>query len=309
MQPRIIFMGTPAFAVPALRAVHETYGVVAVVTIPDKPQGRGLEIRGSDVKIAAEQLGITRILQPTALKDEDFIKEVTSLEPDIMCVIAFRILPRSVYTIPTLGAFNVHASLLPKFRGAAPINHAIMRGEHETGVTSFLLNDVVDTGNIITQRSIVIGQHTTAGELYEALMPLAAVCAADTCRMLLTGTAVPMPQTPADPAFAAAPKVFRETSGIDWEADVEVVRNFIRGLSPLPCAWTLWNDGLLKIYKATASSVHCETGTWKITDNTLIAGAGNGALSLDEIQLPGKKRIAATEFLRGYRGAAEGSFA
>lgn len=309
MLPRIIFMGTPAFAVPSLRALHETFGIQAVVTAPDKPQGRGLEVRGSDVKQAALEMGITRILQPVSLKDEAFIEEITDIDPDIMCVIAFRILPRSVYSIPKMGAFNVHASLLPKFRGAAPIHHAIMRGEHNSGVTSFLLNDVVDTGNILQQHSIPIGDNTTTGELYNQLMTLAAVCAVDTCRILVAGNVVPLPQTEADPAFAAAPKVYRETSVIDWTADVESVRNFIRGLSPTPCAWTLWNESLMKIYAASKTDVTCPAGTWKIVDGALIAGAANGALSLDEIQLPGKKRTAVSEFLRGYRGATEGTFA
>jgi len=309
MQQRIIFMGTPEFAVPALRALHTAFGVYAVVTVPDKAQGRGLEVRGSDVKTAAIELGIQRILQPASLKDEGFIEELKSIAPSIMCVIAFRILPRSVYSIPTLGAFNVHGSLLPKFRGAAPIHHSIIRGEKETGVTSFLLNDVVDTGNVLLQRRMSIGDAMTAGDLYHALMPLAADCAVDTCRVLLDGTATPLPQEAADPAFAAAPKVFRETSVIDWSADVETVRNFIRGLSPSPCAWTLWNDSLLKVYNATSSSANCAMGTWRIADGQLIAGASNGALSLDDIQLPGKKRVATTEFLRGYRGPSQGSFA
>lgn len=309
MSQRIIFMGTPEFAVPALRTLHAAYGVDVVVTVPDKPQGRGLEVRGSEVKNAAIDLGITSILQPTSLKDEAFVAELTELAPAIMCVIAFRILPRSVYSIPTLGAFNVHASLLPKFRGAAPIHHAILRGERGTGVTSFLLNDVVDTGKLLLQRHLPIGDTMTTGELYAALMPLAAECAVDTCRMLIDGTAAPLPQSDPDPAFAAAPKVFREASGIDWTADVETVRNFIRGLSPSPCAWTHWNDSLMKIYNATGTTLACPTGTWRITENQLVAGAANGALVLTEIQLPGKKRTFTADFLRGYRGASEGFFA
>lgn len=307
MTPSIVFMGTPAFAVPALQALHAAFGIRAVVTVPDKAKGRGLTLQPSDVKVAAQELGITTILQPTSLKDPAFQSELEALQPDVICVIAFRILPRSVYAAARLGSFNVHASLLPKFRGAAPINHAIIHGEHESGVTSFLLNDVVDTGNIIDQRRMVITDGMTAGELYEALMPMAAACAVDTCRALLDGTAMPLKQD--DTQATPAPKVFRETSVIDWMRDRASVRNFIHGLSPTPAAWTTWNDEPLKVYRASLSNEECPPGHWRITNGSFVAGCADGAIVLDEIQQPGKRRMPFNDVVRGYRGPLTGTFA
>lgn len=303
----IVFMGTPEFAVPALRALHHEFGVRAVVTTPDKPKGRGLTLQPSEVKQAAIDLGITEILQPTSLKDPGFRDALAALQPDILCVIAFRILPRSIYELASIGAFNVHASLLPRFRGAAPINHAIMHGETETGVTSFLLNDVVDTGSILRRHAIAIPDGMTAGDLYAALMPLAATCAVDTCRALLDGTARPLPQD--DARATPAPKVFRETSAIDWSLDRRTVRNFIHGLSPVPCAWTTWLGEPLKIYRATLSEQPCPAGHWRIADGAFIVGCADGALQLDEIQLPGKRRMPTSDVVRGHRGPTEGMFA
>lgn len=301
---KIVFMGTPDFAVPALEALHRTFGVAAVVTVPDKPQGRGLKIVPSAVKQAALDLGITDIQQPVKLKDPDFITWLRDMQPDILCVIAFRILPADVYRLAKLGAFNVHASLLPKYRGAAPINHAIINGETATGVTSFLLNDVVDTGTILRQITFDIPDGCTAGELYDALKPLAADCAVSTCRDLIDGTAVPHPQ---DDALACpAPKVFRETSVIDWQRSARDVRNFIHGHSPVPGAWTHWNSDVVKIFHASHSPLTCKTGMFRIVDGTLIAGCADGALVIDEIQLPGKRRMATSDVLRGYRGPTEG---
>lgn len=306
-RPTIIFMGTPEFAVPALQAIHARYGVRAVVTVADKPKGRGLELRPSDVKVAALELGIETILQPTSLKDPAFQAQIRELQPDVLCVIAFRILPRDVYALARLGSFNVHASLLPAYRGAAPINHAIMQGDHVSGVTSFLLNDVVDTGTIIMQRTLPIVDGMTAGELYHALMPLAAECAVETCTLLIEQRAQPQPQD--DRRASPAPKVFRETSAINWQQDVHSVRNFIHGLSPSPCAWTMWSGGMLKIYHASLAPEHLAPGTWSIVGGRFLAGCKNGSLLLDEIQVPGKKRMMATDLARGYRGPTEGSFA
>jgi len=304
---RIVFMGTPEFAVPALRAIHERFGVVGVVTVPDKPQGRGQAIRPSAVKEAALDLGIRTILQPVRLKDPDFRAQLADLRPDILCVIAFRILPREVYTMASMGAFNVHASLLPKFRGAAPINHAIIEGETETGVTSFLLNDVVDTGSLLLQKVIPIADGTTVGELYAQLMPLAAECAVETCEALINGTATPLPQD--DRLASPAPKVFRETAVIDWQQPRRRVRNHIQGHSPVPGAWTHWNGDVVKVYHASFTDDACEPGTFRIVGDRFVAGCADGALQLDEIQLPGKKRLQAGDILRGYRGPTTGTFA
>lgn len=301
---KIVFMGTPDFAVPALQALHQAFGVAAVVTVPDKPQGRGLKIVPSAVKQAAIDLGITDIQQPSKLKDPDFLSWLNAMQPDILCVIAFRILPAEVYRRASLGAFNVHASLLPKYRGAAPINHAIINGETVTGVTSFLLNDVVDTGTILRQITFNIPDGCTAGELYDALKPLAAECSVATCRDLIDGTASPQPQ---DDALACpAPKVFRETSVIDWTGTARSVRNFIHGHSPVPAAWTHWNGDIVKIFRASYSPLTCETGMFRIVDGMLIAGCADGAVVIDEIQLPGKRRMLTSDVLRGYRGPTEG---
>ena len=300
----IIFMGTPEFAVPSLQALHREFGVQTVVTVPDKPRGRGLEVHPSEVKSAALELGITDILQPTSLRDEEFRQQIADRAPDIMCVIAFRILPKSIYTIACKGAFNVHASLLPRFRGAAPINHAIMSGDAETGVTSFLLNDVVDTGTILLQQRCAINDGMTAGELYARLMPLAAECAVATTRGLLDATLTPLPQD--DARATPAPKVFRTTSAIDLTQSRHVVRNMIHGLSPTPCAWITWNGQLLKVYHATITDGTTPMGTWRIDAHQLLIGCADGELRFDEIQLPGKRRMSAVDVLRGYRGDQSG---
>ena len=311
---RIIFMGTPEFAVPALQALHSTFGVTTVVTAPDKPKGRGLVITPSAVKTSAQELGILNILQPTSLKDQIFQQSIQELQPDIICVIAFRILPKEVYKIAKLGSFNVHASLLPKYRGAAPINHAIINGEQITGVTSFLLNDIVDTGTILLQRQVEITDLTTAGELYSQLMPLAAQCAVDTCSALISGSAIPLPQN--DELATPAPKVFRETSAIDWNTSAKDVRNFIHGLSPSPCAWFRWNLGteqLVKVYRCklyTGNDVKLDskTGSFLLQNGELYVCCSNGILQILELQFPGKPRVYVSEWARGFRGETHGLF-
>lgn len=308
--PRIVFMGTPDFAVPALQALHQRFGVVAVVTVPDKPQGRGLQLHPSAVKSAALELGIDTILQPTSLKDPAFIQQVEDLAPDIICVIAFRILPEAVYSLARIGAFNVHASLLPLYRGAAPINHAIIQGDQETGVTSFLLNRVVDTGSILLQQRWPIADGTTAGELYEQLKPLAAECAVATCDALWHGTAIPQPQD--DQVATPAPKVFRETARIEWSQPAAAVRQWILGHAPAPGAWTTWNDEILKITRARVmlnvnhSEALAEPGMWMVDSASLIVRCSDYAVQLEEVQLPGKKRMAVSDVIRGYRGPLQG---
>lgn len=301
----IIFMGTPDFAVPALRALHAEFGVSTVVTTPDKPRGRGLAVTPSAVKQAAIELGIADILQPEKLKDPAFAHEIAVRNPDVMCVIAFKILPRQVFSLASKGTFNIHASLLPRFRGAAPINHAILEGDSETGVTSFLLDDIVDTGTILLQQRCQIADGTTAGELYEILMPMAAECACITTRGLLQGNLVPHPQD--DSKATPAPKVFRETARIDWLLARTRVRNFIHAHSPTPCAWTEWNGDILKVYRASLAQTTVPAGSWIIRENKFLVGCADGALSIDEIQLPGKRKMSIAEMLQGYRGLREGS--
>ena len=302
----IIFMGTPEFAVPALEALHHRFGVSTVVTVPDRQKGRGLHTQPSAVKIAAMELGVTDILQPTSLRDESFVDEIRRRKPDVICVIAFRILPRSVYSLAGSGSFNVHASLLPRYRGAAPINHAILNGESVTGVTSFMLNDVVDTGTVIEQRMLPINDEMTAGELYSALMPLAADCAVSTVDKLISGEYSPLAQNDAE--ATPAPKIFRESAVIDWNVSREHVRNMIRGYSPSPAAWTVWNGQVLKIYRASRSGEIVRPGQWSIIGQRLVAGCADGSLSLDEVQLPGKRRMPIADIVRGYRGLPNGSF-
>lgn len=308
--PNIVFMGTPDFAVPALEQLHREFGIAAVVTVPDKQSGRGLHLKPSAVSLAADALHIQTVLKPESLKAADFVEQMRALQPDIICVIAFRILPASVYSTARIGAFNVHASLLPKYRGAAPINWAIIDGESETGVTSFLLNDVVDTGTILLQKHTPIAEQTTAGELYDSLKNLAADCAAETCAVLLAGTITPEVQNNA--VATAAPKVFRETSAIEWDRPATSVRNFIHGLSPIPCAWTTLNGEIVKVFRAETvpNTLSAQiSGTFRIVDSKLLVSCNDGELSLLELQLPGKRRMLVDDFLKGYRGPSEGRFA
>ncbi|MBI3258778.1 MAG: methionyl-tRNA formyltransferase [Ignavibacteriae bacterium] len=302
----IIFMGTPEFAVPSLQAIHQKFGVSAVVTVPDKPQGRGMKLTPSAVKIAALELGLP-VLQPELLKSEQFRNEIEALNPDIIVVIAFRILPASIYTLATLGAFNIHGSLLPKFRGAAPINWAIINGEKESGVTSFLLNDKVDTGKILRKRTCQITETMTAGELYSELMPLAAELAVETCILLSEGNAVPIPQD--DTIATPAPKLFRENCSIDWTKSARDVKNFVRGVNPSPIAWVMWDDKRLKVYTVEVENKTLPTGAWKIENGKFIVGCGDGnSVSLLEIQQEGKPKMSVDIFLRGYRGVSEGFY-
>lgn len=305
----IIFMGTPEFAVPALEALHSEFGVTAVVTIPDKPSGRGQKLHESAVKTAALHLGLP-VLQPVSLRDEAFRLELMATKPDIICVIAFRILPRSVYSLARFGAFNVHASLLPKFRGAAPIQRAIIAGETESGVTSFLLNDAVDTGNIILRKTIGIPDGMTAGELYAALMPLASEAAVETCRALAAGV---IPEQQNDAEATPAPKIFREQCAVDWQQPARVVRNFIHGVSPVPGAWTMFNGKRLKILRcsiaehAEAAGGGLQPGEYYMSKK-FVVGCGTGTVELTVIQPEGKSQMGAADYMRGWHGELRGIF-
>jgi methionyl-tRNA formyltransferase len=304
----IVFMGTPDFAVQSLRAIHAQFPVSGVVTVPDKPKGRGLAVHPSAVKAAALELGIPTILQPESLKDADFINALAALKPDIIAVVAFRILPREVYTLARLGAFNIHGSLLPKYRGAAPINWAIINGDAVSGVTSFLLADSVDTGAMLGMRTTPIPDGMTAGELHDALMSLGAELAVETCSMLASGNVTPLPQNDAE--ATKAPKIFRETCKIDWTKPAKPLRNFIHGLSPYPGAWTTMPDGTtLKIMRCAYtldSTLH--TGEYAIHGTEWRVGCGEGELHLLEIQPEGKRIMLASAYVRGFRGEQQGQF-
>ncbi len=297
-------MGTPDFAVPSLCAIHEKFGVAAVVTVPDKPKGRGLKLIPSAMKVAAMELGIP-VFQPESVKSPEFAEQIAALKPDIIAVIAFKILPPSVYSQAKLGAFNIHGSLLPKYRGAAPIHWAIIHGETVSGVTSFLLQEKVDTGEILQTKQVEITDGMTAGELYHALMPLAAELAVETCDALLNDVATPIPQC--DDEATPAPKLYRAHCKIDFNQKAEVVRNFIHGVSPVPGAWTEFDGKRLKILKAgLANSMWNSPGEFTIEGDEMIVACESDGISLKEIQLEGKSVTTIHDFLRGWRGEKTG---
>jgi methionyl-tRNA formyltransferase len=302
--PKIVFMGTPEFAVPALSAIHSKYGISAVVTVPDKPKGRGLKLIPSPVKEKAFELEIP-VYQPEKLKDEDFIQSIRDIEPDIIVIIAFRILPRELFTIPKIASFNIHGSLLPKYRGAAPINHAIINGETRSGLTSFILQDKVDTGNILLKKEVDISSEMTAGELHDILIPKAAELSLETIELLLNRNYTPMIQD--DSLASLAPKLNKENTRINWEMPSQQIINFIRGLSPYPTAWTNMDENPLKILKAEkVDSNNLAPGKFSITKKQFLVGTPDGDISITYLQPPNKKVMPVSDFLNGYRGAYEG---
>jgi methionyl-tRNA formyltransferase len=297
----IVFMGTPQFAVPSLLALHGAgYGPVAVVTAPDKPRGRGQQLSGTPVKEAALKLDIP-VLQPESMKDEHFAAELRSLHPDLFVVVAFRILPEAVFSIPKLGSFNLHASLLPKYRGAAPINWALIRGEKESGVTTFFLKPAVDTGNVILRQKISLHDDMTAGELHDQLMDLGADAVLRTVRLIESGDAITQAQD--DSAATSAPKIFRDTCRIDWSRPAREVHNLIRGLSPYPAAWTRHDGTLIKILRTQLLEEESTgaAGALYRSDAALRVQCGAGSLAVLELQQEGKRGMSVGEFLRGYR--------
>ncbi len=302
---RIVFMGTPEFAVPSLKVLHEhKYDIRAVVTAPDKPRGRGQQVSFTPVKELALQRGF-QVLQPDNLRDSGFVNEIDSLKPDIIAVVAFRILPKDVFRIPRLGSFNLHASLLPKYRGAAPINWAIINGETETGVSSFLLEEKVDTGSVVLQARVRIGPDETAGDLHDKLAEVGAEIVLQTVRLMELGKAQPRQQD--HPLASPAPKIMKEHCKIDWKSSAQQVHNFVRGLSPTPCAWTKHRETLLKIYRTSlissvsGASEKKESGhVVHVGGEDFIVQTGDGIVKLLELQQEGKKRLYVGEFLRGY---------
>jgi methionyl-tRNA formyltransferase len=298
---RIIFMGTPEFAIPSLEILlANNIEITSAVTVPDKPSGRGQQISQSAVKKFAVHRGLD-VLQPDSLKDPAFAEACRKLRPDLMVVVAFRILPPSIYTIPRLGAFNLHASLLPKYRGAAPINRAIMAGERESGVTTFFLGERVDTGGIILQARTPIGEDMTAGELHDTLAEIGAEIVLHTARRIEQGKVVPKPQD--DASASGAPKIFKEECRINWTQSFDVVHNFIRGLSPSPCAYTFHQGTMLRTFRSRKSdAAHSQRpGAILECERRLIVAASGGAIELLELQQEGRKRLDVAEFLKGYR--------
>ena len=298
-------MGTPEFAVPMLQALLASeHEVVGVVTAPDKPAGRGMQLAESEVKKAAKEKNLP-ILQPEKLKNENFLNALRALNADLFVVVAFRMLPEAVWNMPPLGSINLHASLLPQYRGAAPINWAIINGEKETGVTTFFIQQEIDTGKIIFQEKIPIREDETAGELYAELMQLGASVIRKTVDAIATGNYPQMPQENST-SIKPAPKIFKEDCKIDWTKSAEEVYNFIRGLSPYPAAFTLLDGKVFKIYKAAIETVttHQPTVSFDTDGKTYFRFACNdGWVSVKECQLEGKKRMNVKEFLMGFKAA------
>ena len=301
-------MGTPEFAVASLDAlVRAGCNIVGVVTAPDKPSGRGLQMNESAVKKYAKEKGL-KILQPEKLKNPAFLEELRSLNADVQVVVAFRMLPEVVWNMSPMGTINVHASLLPQYRGAAPINWAIINGGKETGVTTFKLQHEIDTGNILLQEKIKIDDEETAGELHDRMKMIGANLLVKTIKGLAEGTLKEVPQSaianPQSEYIHHAPKIFTETCKIDWSKTIDEIRNLIRGLSPYPCAFTYLNNKILKIYycKKEVALNAFDDGSVHTDGKTFLKFAcSNGYIHVTDVQLEGKKRMSIEDFLRGYK--------
>ncbi|QEC58487.1 methionyl-tRNA formyltransferase [Flavisolibacter ginsenosidimutans] len=301
-------MGTPEFAVASLNAlVNAGCNVIGVITAPDKPAGRGMKLQQSAVKQYAVEKGL-RILQPEKLKNQEFLEELKSLQADLQVVVAFRMLPEVVWNMPRMGTVNVHGSLLPQYRGAAPINWAIINGEGETGVTTFKLKHEIDTGDILLQERMPIGENETAGELHDRMKELGAQLLLKTVQGIAEGTLHETPQSSVISHLPSgvkhAPKIFTETCRIDWNKPLEDVHNLIRGLSPFPGAFTTLNGKTMKIYRCEKEAVQpsITTGELATDGKTFLKFACvNGYVLVKELQLEGKKRMGVEEFLRGFR--------
>lgn len=306
-------MGTPDFAVESLKALVDSgYNVVGVITAPDKPAGRGRQLSESAVKKFAVERNLN-VLQPEKLKNPEFIAELESLKADLQIVVAFRMLPEMVWNMPPMGTFNLHASLLPQYRGAAPLNWAIINGETETGVTTFLLSHEIDTGRIIFQEKVAIGENDTVGDLHDRMMETGAQLVLKTVDALANNEVEPVDQEQLidqPERIKPAPKIFKEDCLIDWTRDCESVRNLIRGLSPYPAAWTELEHKVkkevltAKIFRATkdTSGFAAAPGTIYSDGKKFIRIAcPDGWISIDELQLSGKKSMKVDELLRGFR--------
>ncbi len=299
----IVFMGTPEFAVASLKALLENgFNIVGVVTAPDKPAGRGQKITESAVKKYAAEQGL-KILQPVKLKDPAFLNELRSLKADLQVIVAFRMLPEVVWNMPEHGTINLHASLLPQYRGAAPINWAIINGEKESGVSTFFLKQEIDTGDLLFSERVEISRHDTAGDLHDKLMETGASLLVKTVRAIEAGEYAEQPQISADD-LEAAPKIFKEDCLINWDKPSEKVFNFIRGLSPYPTSFTYLNGKILKIFKAEIEKTEAtlKPGSYVCDNKTYLKFAcADGLISVLEIQLEGKKKMKIDEFLRGIK--------
>lgn len=291
-------MGTPDFAVPALKAlVESSHSVIAVVTGEDKERGRGRKLTYTPVKEFALENKIP-VLQPKKLKDENFISRLKELNADLYVIVAFRILPVEVFTIPSKGAFNLHGSILPKYRGAAPIQWALINGDKETGVTTFMLEQKVDTGNIILQEKLEIENRDDFGTLHDKLSLLGAEVVSKTVSLIDKGGIKLLKQD--DSLSSPAPKITKELTEINWNKSADNIHNLIRGLSPYPGAYFKFSDKVIKVYKSKVSKESCCPGEFIQTKHSLIIGCGKDSLNILELQQEGKKRLKIDEFLRGF---------
>lgn len=310
---RIVYMGTPEFAVESLKCLVEGgYKVVGVITMPDKPVGRhGSVLQASAVKQYAVEQGIA-VLQPEKLKEEQFIEELRALKADLQIVVAFRMLPEVVWNMPRLGTFNLHASLLPQYRGAAPINWAVMNGDTETGITTFFLQHEIDTGEVIQQVRVPIAETDNVEVVHDKLMYLGGKLVVETVDAILAGTIKPIPQEemlPIGGELKLAPKIFKETCRIEWSQSAAAIYNFVRGLSPYPAAWTELCNGnekrlVLKIYETQKEVVNHNLAVGSVLSDGKTyfkIAVADGFIQLLSLQLAGKKRMQVDEFLRGYR--------
>lgn len=306
---RIIFMGTPGFATESLQAlINNGFNVVGVITAPDKPAGRGQKLTQSPVKELALKLGL-KVLQPVNLKDPAFLEELKNLSPDLQIVVAFRMLPESVWSLPPKGSFNLHASLLPQYRGAAPINWAIINGENETGVSTFFLKHEIDTGNIILQKKVPILPDDTAGSVHDKLMMTGAGLVIETAKAIATGNVTETPQDNLNATtLKNAPKIFKDDCKIDWNIPASDIYNKVRGLSPYPTAWTnLYIPdgtelGLKVFFTRITSNKTLKPGETRCDGKkSILAGTATTDIELTDIQLAGKKRMPIEELLNGFK--------
>ncbi|MCB9226327.1 MAG: methionyl-tRNA formyltransferase [Chitinophagales bacterium] len=302
-------MGTPDFAVASLEAIlNAGYNVVGVITAPDKPAGRGRKLKESEVKVFAKEKGLN-ILQPTNLKNEEFLKELEALNADLNVVVAFRMLPEVVWSMPPLGSINLHGSLLPNYRGAAPIHWAVINGEKETGVSTFFLKHQIDTGNIIAQTKTPINENDTTGEVYYRLMNIGAKLLVETLNQINDNTYTEIPQDLSKES-KHAPKIFKEDCLIDWKKSAEEVHNLVRGLNPFPTAFTYLNGKIVKIHttKLYKENLNLKPGKATIVNKKLLVGTGTLPIEIIGLQMEGKKRSTALDFINAYKEELENNF-
>lgn len=307
---RVVFMGTPEFAATSLHEINTNsdHEVVGVVTVPDKPSGRGQKMNISDVKKYALEHDL-HLLQPKKLRDEDFIENLKSLNADVFVVVAFRMLPQVVWSIPAKGTFNLHGSLLPQYRGAAPINWAVMNGDKETGVTTFLIDEKIDTGNILISDKVTIGEDDNVGKIHDELMQIGAKLVVKTLDGLENDSLKPHPQDETL-ELKHAPKIFKEDCKIDWNNSIDTIHNKIRGLSPYPCAWTTYGNDetykTLKIYAGVKTDLVLEADNFQLVlqKNNLYVKLPSGSYEILELQPEGKRKMLAKDFINGHQNEA-----